>query len=268
MKILSILLMLLPMLSWGDAYILTAPYVIPDRRDEGPDVFALRPKMTQEMWQDSVLWLTANLPVIDEGETTARWLDASPQKNDAVQEVVLSQPARVKDADGNWVYRFDGADDFVNAGPLPVTNITACLWYRYTTPATTHALIRTDQDGAARSWLVDRSASILRAGVFIGETSTLQSAAAPTATNVWNHVGISFDSSRVSLWLNGVEVSGQSLSGSMTPSSDDVLIGTARSSGSLNAFNGDMADIVMWSVGDTNLIINTYNQQKARYGHE
>ena len=95
--------------------------VLPDRRDEGPDVFALRPKMTQEMWQSSVLWLTANLPVIDEGETTATWLDASPEKNDAVQTATGRQPDRVKDEAGNWVFRFDGNDDRL-ALSLPSTN--------------------------------------------------------------------------------------------------------------------------------------------------
>jgi hypothetical protein len=114
-------LFLLPAMAWGQAGILTAPYVVPDRRaDYGPDAFLLQPKMAQAVYKDSVLWLTAESPVLNEGTTGAQWICyAKTCSGNAVQTDTGRQPARVF-TNGAWAWLFDGVDDRIN---LPAVTI-------------------------------------------------------------------------------------------------------------------------------------------------
>jgi hypothetical protein len=116
-------LFLLPAMAWGQAGILTAPYVVPDRRaDYGPDAFLLQPKMAQAVYKDSVLWLTAESPVLNEGTTGAQWICyAKTCSGNAVQTDTGRQPARVF-TNGAWALSFDGTDDHLNLGSSLINN--------------------------------------------------------------------------------------------------------------------------------------------------
>jgi hypothetical protein len=69
------------------------------------------PSMPHNLWTNSVLWLTAESPVLNAGETNANWICyAKTCTGNATQTVVNSQPLRVF-TNGVWVLRFDGTDD-------------------------------------------------------------------------------------------------------------------------------------------------------------
>jgi len=82
------------------------------------------PSMPHNLWTNSVLWLTAESPVLNEGATNAQWICyAKNCAGNATQTVVNSQPLRVF-TNGVWVLRFDGTDDRIGGVDSFVHNST------------------------------------------------------------------------------------------------------------------------------------------------
>jgi hypothetical protein len=77
--------------------------------------------MSYKLWQDSVLWLTAESTIIDAGTISAKWKDfARYSAGNAVQTTLDRQPARVF-TNGVWALLGDGIDDFITVS-LPVSD--------------------------------------------------------------------------------------------------------------------------------------------------
>ncbi len=67
--------------------------------------------MSTSLWDSSVLWLTANAPVRNEGTTNAIWdCFARYCSGNATQVGTNRQPSRVL-TNGTWALKFDGVDD-------------------------------------------------------------------------------------------------------------------------------------------------------------
>ena len=105
----KVCLLLLPMLGSAEEY------VVATRLDES--LVVPTATMLTSDWTNSVLWLTADSPVVDEGTTNATWLDFSPEHNDATQTDTDKQPDRVY-TNGAWAWEFDGVDDSLSLGDL------------------------------------------------------------------------------------------------------------------------------------------------------
>jgi hypothetical protein len=77
--------------------------------------------MPESLWTNTVLWLTADSPVLNEGTTNAQWICyAKACSGNAVQTTLNHQPARVE-TNGVWALRFDGTDDSIVLG-TPITS--------------------------------------------------------------------------------------------------------------------------------------------------
>jgi hypothetical protein len=80
------------------------------------------PSMSHNLWTNSVLWFTAESPVLNEGATNANWICyAKTCAGNATQLDPNKQPLRVL-TNGVWVLRFDRTDDFIMAPSFTISS--------------------------------------------------------------------------------------------------------------------------------------------------
>ncbi|MFA5689617.1 MAG: hypothetical protein WC959_10800 [Kiritimatiellales bacterium] len=85
-------------------------WIHPSRLEYGKSYALLNKSLEESTWSNAIFLFDAALPAYKAGQTTARWLDWSPEKMDMVQPTVARQPALTNTASG-VAYYFDGADD-------------------------------------------------------------------------------------------------------------------------------------------------------------
>lgn len=88
---------------------LAEDYVIATKLDAGYVV--PQATMPYSLWTNSILWLTAESPVLNAGTTNAEWICyAKNCAGNATQTTITDQPARVY-TNGAFALSFDGTDD-------------------------------------------------------------------------------------------------------------------------------------------------------------
>lgn len=127
---------------------------------------------------------------------------------------------------------FDGADDYVHAGPWSVagTSLTLCAWVRLASPFQDNdARLISKAVGSAEQdhyWMLSlttvssqpRLRFRLKTG---GSTTTLIASSGNLALDTWYHAAAAYDGSAMRLYLDGVEVGSVAKSGSL--STDDAV---------------------------------------------
>ena len=265
MKRLLTLLMLFPLLSWGDAYILTAPYVIPDRRDEGDaSWFRLRPAEVRGEPKVALgiipNWATGL------GTASATWHSWDQGRDSATQSVVASQPSLIV-TNGTYCILFDG-NDFLNT-TVPsdsLTDFTLMAWIR---PSEIHE----DDSGAYRVITRYRGTSqrgslaVNDSKIMLGLVAANFSPGHPIASNTWYHAVGTFNqtTSTYRLIVDGVQrATGTYDEGDNPADSSNIEIGKA---GIGRFFKGCMGDITIWNRAlTTNDVAEIYEYERRRYG--
>ena len=132
-----------------------------------------------------------------------------------------------------FAVRFDGADDFIDLGPLDVngSGLTLAAWFNadsFPGPSGDPRLISKASGAAANdhvfmlSTVRVGSAMRLRARMRVGGvTTTLIATSGDLATGVWQHAALTYDGMTVRLYLDGIEVGNTPLSGTVDTRSRD-----------------------------------------------
>lgn len=264
MKRLLTVLSLLPLLSWGDAYILTSPNVVPDRRDAGDaDWFRLRPVEVRGQPQVALgiipNWVTGL------GTVNATWHSWDQGKDKATQPVIASQPTLVT-TNGVQCILFDGGDSLETTIPSnSLTDFTMMAWIR---PSEIHVndlgayRVMTRFAGASQRG----SLAVNNSQIILGLRADFISAGYAITSNTWYHaVGTFTESPReFRLIVDGVQrVTGDP--GILTDA-DGAFIEIGKA-GVGRFFKGCMGDITIWNRAlTTNEVAEIYEHERRRYG--
>jgi len=195
----KVCLLLLPMLGSAEEY------VVATRLDES--LVVPTATMLTSDWTNSVLWLTADSPVLNESTTTATWLDFSPEHNDATQTDTDKQPDRVY-TNGAWAWDFDGVDDSIS--------LDTDEFYVDSTKTNSRTLDMTFViEGGVNQYLFETkgfailyvaSLNEIRAGVS-GADAGLSSGYA-VGTDGWCNISVTYSTNLISATLNNAPFSG------------------------------------------------------------
>ncbi len=217
--------------------------------------------MPYSLWTNSVLWLTAESPVLNAGTTNAQWICyAKTCSGNAVQLDPNKQPLRVF-TNGFWGLGFDGADDLIEQAVLPnVSNITLFAKVRMLDTDTTNNIGRQiignqagnfdiPGVGLVKRGTINYNGLFFRAGTSSGGFDTV--APVGTFTNLWNgsvhSVAATVETTTTNriarLYIDGVNVS-MSSSTNVAP----FYSATAKTTlgryvgGTGSSYNGDIID--------------------------
>jgi hypothetical protein len=102
-------------------------YQIANKASAGYQV--LTATMPYSLWTNSILWITAESPVLSAGTTNAEWVCyAKTCGGNAVQTIITSQPVLT-----NGAFVFDGSDDELYMAIPPLTNVTYIIYSQTST---------------------------------------------------------------------------------------------------------------------------------------
>lgn len=223
--------------------------------------------MPFDLWTNSVLWLTAESPVLNAGTTNAEWICyAKTCAGNATQTTVAGQPTTIV-TNGVSGFSFDGSDDFLTTAvpSSSMTNFTFSAWINAsdissTNPAAYRVLTRLSGASQRGSILIEQQK------LKLGLTAATISDGYDITNNTWYHaVGVfNATESTYNLFVNGVS----RVAGSHTlATADTVPILISRAGASAGYFKGIMSDLQIYPVAlSTNQVIELYNTSKTRYG--
>ncbi len=163
---------------------------------------------------------------------------------------------RSQTADGSaYALSFDGTDDYVDLGSFDVagSGLTMAAWFKadsfpgkYQDPriiskaAGTAANDHVFMLGTIKSG----SDTVLRARVRVnGATTTLVASSGKLRTGVWQHAAATYDGSSLRLYLNGVEVGRQRLSGKIDVDPNLKVAVGSQPGGRTRFFDGMLDDV-------------------------
>jgi hypothetical protein len=246
------------------------------------------PSMPHNLWTNSILWLTAESPVLNAGATNANWICyAKTCTGNAYQTGTGYQPTSIV-TNGIKALYFDGTDDFLlyptsprfsgtNSFTLTMWMDLAGYWPASNTTATVGGV--NSVAGDQRSWAIQLRGPT--ASTQPDQMTTVQSLDGATAfglsttayipraslTNGWTHVALIVRDGRYFRYMaNGVPVQSEfdrlvAVYASTAPFSI-AASGTGIGPASLN-----LADIKFHgSALATNVVTDIFNAEKARYG--
>jgi hypothetical protein len=241
-------------------------------------------RMDYPLWLDSLLWLTAESPVLNEGATNANWICyAKTCTGNAYQTGTGYQPTSIV-TNGIKALYFDGTDDYLlsptSARYSGTNDWTVTMWMDlagYWPASNTTAVVGGvfNADGNQRSWAIQvrgptasagDSVQILRSIDGVALALTAASATRSSMTNKWTHLALVCEQGRYWRYIVNGEAftradTGQTVFASTAPFS----IG-AQANG-LNPSSFNLADIKFHgSALATNVVTAIFNAEKARYG--
>lgn len=241
--------------------------------------------MPFDLWTNSVLWLTAESPVLNAGTTNANWICyAKTCSGNLTQLDPNKQPLRVL-TNGVLALRFDGTDDILtspsNTNLVGAKNFTVALWVDFagqwpSGSAIAYLCSVFQTNGNQRAWALELRGpdAAVRSDVVVFRTSGDGSGVAGTATvpyipkssltNGMTHIVANVRAGRYITLLADGEPSLEA-NIPMYASSAPFTIGSAYDVPSFSAFN--LADIKAFGYAlGTNGVLDLYNAEKARYG--
>jgi hypothetical protein len=240
-------------------------------------------RMDYPRWLDSLLWLTAESPVLNAGATNANWICyAKTCTGDAYQTGTGYQPTSIV-TNGIKALYFDGTDDFLLYPTSPrfsgTNSFTLTMWLDlngYWPAGSGNAYLGGVYETATtnRSWAMQmRGPTIVPQtdvltlltssdGAAVSQTSTAQ-VPKSAVTNGWTHVALIRTGSAFQYVINGTPYASQSANIYSSPA--PLSIGAIASGG--GAAGMLLADIKFHgSALATNVVTDIFNAEKARYG--
>ncbi len=229
--------------------------------------------MPVSLWTNTVLWLTAESPVLNAGTTNANWLCyAKTCAGNAVQTTLNSQPSMVF-TNGVWALNFDGADDYITTDLTSSSfdsQWTLAAWIRHSGGNTSSRRLIIHKPGSAQNQ--DRgSLSIittnvsLTAGLVAITTNVIGVADGEIAfvCATYNRTG-----PVLGHYKNGKPVFlGTPDTNVPTGSGEKVNIGCFNRVSPANIYNGEIfATYIFPTALTTNQVLRLYNATKGAYG--
>jgi hypothetical protein len=240
--------------------------------------------MTFDLWTNSILWLTAESPVLNAGETNANWICyAKTCTGNAYQTGTGYQPTSIV-TNGIKALYFDGTDDYLLYPTSPrfsgTNSFTLTMWMDlegYWPAGSGNSSLGGVQEAATtnRSWHMQlRGPSTTAPTDILGLiTSTDGAGSSQNAalnvpksalTNGWTHLALIRSGLNFRYVVDGVPY-GEATFSVTYASSAPLSIGALASGSSPSSML--LADIKFHGVAlATNVITDIFNDEKARYG--
>jgi hypothetical protein len=250
---------------------LAQQFVHPTRTDY--NIVLPNVQMPESLWTNSVLWPTAESPVLNEGATNANWICyAKNRVSNIYQTGTGYQPTSIV-TNGVAAWSFDGTDDMIRTSsttistnpftfsawvfPL-VSNVEQCLIGEGSSHGggTTRAILGISQYGGTRWRLSGYDAS----GSLFQPTGP-----GAVATGVWTHVVGVWDGSNAFVSVNGVAGTSAAVTSLRTTGTFFTSLGNGADR--LRAFQGYVAEAFVSNKPlSTNEISDLYDLGKWRRG--
>jgi hypothetical protein len=211
------------------------------------------PSLPHSLWTNSVLWLTEESPVLNEGATNANWICyAKTCEGNATQVDVNNQPTRVL-TNGVWVLRFDGTDD----GLYPPQSLRSVLISTNWTISVKVNRIENQSVifGVCRAYTtVNQSAAIIGSSSTITLTWNVDSGGPGTGYKINSsfvpgavYTG-TYDGEFVSFYRSGVLVGKTAQTGTLRNDQTLLTVGFGeRFANILGHMNGDISDLLLFN---------------------
>jgi hypothetical protein len=223
--------------------------------------------MPFNLWTNSVLWLTAESPVLNAGTTNAEWICyAKNCAGNFIQTTIASQPPIVTNL-GNKVFSFDGQDyvymtnDYSLNYPTGSMPRTMMCWVK---PSNTSGggLICYGESATSKESTVVLQVGNTLALSRSGGNITLSTNSVSTIS--WSHVAITYDGTNLIGWINGVQ---QSTSAFTLNTGYTLAVQVGRREAGLSYFAGllDSPVILNRALSSTE-VFNAYSTRKAGFG--
>jgi len=241
------------------------------------------PSMPHNLWTNSLLWLTAESPVLNAGATNANWICfAKTCTGNAYQTGTGYQPTSIV-TNGIKALYFDGTDDFLLYPTSPrfsgTNAFTVTMWLDlngYWPAGSGNSYLGGVYEIATtnRSWAMQLrgptiapSTDVLTLvassdGAAVVQTITAQ-VPKSALTNGWTHVALIRTGSAFQFVINGTPYASQTtaIHSSLAPLSIGAIAGGGSPSSML------LADFkIHGSALATNVVTDIFNAEKARYG--
>lgn len=196
------------------------------------------------------MWLRADVGVIKDGsDLVSEWKDLSGNQNNVTQSNVANQPVWQSSVQGGQdAVRFDGSNDYLNAGDLQVHDNSAGMTLFVVRQATTTAnrcILTKYHYSGKREWALNTT------GFLVSENVSSYSANNNAAYSATTNLGIV-----TGVWDPGVATTvyleGELQSTAVTPAVDaddttaDLLLGYVTDTG-VAPFPGDIAEVLVFN---------------------
>jgi hypothetical protein len=210
--------------------------------------------MPFNLWTNSVLWLTAESPVLDTGATNANWICyAKNCLGNATQNTVASQPLIIT-TNGVKVLSFDGGDFIVGPVFSPLTAMSVFVSVNLATANAAQTIAR-NRDGVNDGFSLDYLLSPPRFSFLTDSGTSLSVTSTNTILpNVFYDVCATYDGSMMKIYIDGVFQSETNKTGAIDTSVGPLTIGatvagTSLMSGSISSlflFNTALSSNEVW----------------------
>jgi hypothetical protein len=238
-------------------------------------------RMDYPRWLDSLLWLTAESPVLNAGTTNAQWICyAKTCTGNAYQDGTGYQPTSIV-TNGIKALYFDGTDDYLLSPTSPrysgTNSFTLTMWmdlagYWPAGGANIGGVFSVTGD--QRSWSMQIRGQAPSENSLTMSTSTdgtfntvsiASTLAVPRSalTNGWTHIALIKSANNFQYVVNGVSYTAENRAVFQSSAPFSIAAsGTGTAPASLN-----LADIKFHgSALATNVVTDIFNAEKARYG--
>ena len=224
-------------------------------------------------WEDTEVDGSGDLAVVSEESEGWRASNGwDPELGDVVDSSLVEWTATgdaggevaVSDTDPTSL-EGDGVDDFVNLNPPDLTDVTSLTYEAWFKPKSFPNHNPVLQFGTLGStFAFDNFMTVRSDGEFVGTVRNnddtrpwVSSGAGFVTLDQWQHGAVVWDGSTVKVYLDGVEVASESLSGTVTAANDFYILRLAQ-----NYADMYVSDVRVWNVARTQTEIqdNMYTQ--------
>ena len=156
---------------------------------------------------------------------------------------------------------FDGGDEYLNAGVLPVIfrnafSVSAWIWTD--TSSGNHQIFSTGTGSFAQIYQIGTGLRIVATGGS-GLALTTTNYFSTNYINKWTYLTIAWDGANVKLYRNGIEVNSVALTGTLDSITNEANIG--RHVSNVEYWNGKITELGLYDRGLTSLeVASLYNQ--------
>ncbi|MCX6789152.1 MAG: LamG domain-containing protein [Candidatus Gribaldobacteria bacterium] len=174
----------------------------------------------------------------------------------------LGTGATADSADPQWAQgkygsalKFDGSNDYVDAGTSSIFNLTGnfsvSLWTKINTASAEQAIISKDNANSAGNYSLELTTNKIYFGYYNVSDRSIESPAGTITTNTWYHITGTWDGTKLRLYINGI-LQNTSADLSATPPLANIgklAIGARRGTGLFT--NGSIDDVRIYNYART-----------------
>ena len=222
--------------------------------------------MSTSLWDSSVLWLTAESPILNSGTTNAAWVCyAKSCLGNPYQKTIASQPTTIT-TNGYKAMSFDGGDCLIyEPSSLPQIQ-TVSFWVKHSTWNAQQIIFNSNSDKFNTSIGINTSDALLGSDAlsFKNSGATVGCKTTNLTDGAWVHMAFVREIGGNRIYLNGAS---QTVAGATGWAfADGTVIGGRNATTPTLLFNGQIASFSLHTnalTGDQ--VSNLYNTTKSKY---